>query len=79
MKNSLIIFIFSTITFFSCKQTIDCDLVITNANILNVETGNILKNRSIVINKGKIENILQNPAQAQLKESDEPNKNKVHY
>tara|TARA_B110001450_G_scaffold52168_1_gene48764 strand:- start:743 stop:2104 length:1362 start_codon:yes stop_codon:yes gene_type:complete len=60
MKNSLIIFIFSTITFFSCKQTIDCDLVITNANILNVETGNILKNKSIIINKGKIENIISN-------------------
>jgi hypothetical protein len=53
MKNSLIVFIFSTITFFSCKQTIDCDLIITNANILKVETGNILKNKSIVINKGK--------------------------
>ena len=60
MKNNLIVFIFSTITFFSCKQTIDCDLIITNANILNVETGNILKNKSIVINKGKIENIISN-------------------
>ncbi len=60
MKNSLIIFIFSVISFFSCKQTIDCDLIITNANVLNVETGNILKNKSIIINKGKIANIVSN-------------------
>ena len=60
MKNSLIVFIFSTISFFSCKQTIDCDLIITNANVLNVETGSILENKSIIIHKGKIENIISN-------------------
>lgn len=60
MKNRLIVFIFFTTIFFSCKQTIDCDLIITNANVLNVETGSILENKSIIINKGKIENIISN-------------------
>jgi len=57
MKNHLIIFIFSALILFSCKQTYDCDLIITNADVLDVESGKILKSKSIIINKGKIENI----------------------
>jgi hypothetical protein len=50
-----------TVTFLGCQQIVECDLIITNANILDVETGIILKNKSIVVNNGKIETIVDNP------------------
>jgi hypothetical protein len=59
MKNNLILLFLSILICFSCKQAIDCDLIITNANILDVETGNILKNKSLIISNGKIESILE--------------------
>lgn len=59
MKNKIIILFFYTLTLSGCKQTINCDLVITNANILDVETGNILENKSIIINRGNIEGVIE--------------------
>ncbi len=58
MKNNLILLLL-IVLFAECKQTINCDLIITNANILDVETGTILKNKSLIINSGKIDNIIE--------------------
>ncbi len=44
--------------FLGYSQTSNCDLIITNATILEVETGNILKNKSIIITAKKIEDIV---------------------
>ena len=60
MKNNLILSFLFILIFLSCKQPIRCDLVITNANILDVETGDIIKNKSIIINNGIIESIVGN-------------------
>jgi len=60
MNNNLLLSVFLTVILLSCKQSIDCDLIITNANIVDVETGNILRNQSIIIDNGKIENVIEN-------------------
>src|SRR6478609_2755633 len=57
MKNRHLLFILC-IFFLSCKQSKTCDLIIINANILDVVTGQISENKSIIINNGKIENIV---------------------
>ena len=50
------------VLFFSCapfsEREINYDLVIKNTSILDVETGNILKNKSILVLNGKIKDIV---------------------
>ncbi|UZO79611.1 amidohydrolase family protein [Aquimarina sp. ERC-38] len=59
----------------ACKQTITCDLLITNADILDVASGTILENKSLVINSGKIEAIVDNSSNYNgLKNLDAENK-----
>ncbi|MBC2845225.1 amidohydrolase family protein [Winogradskyella flava] len=44
-----------------CKQAKDCDLLIQNANVLDVETGDVLENKTIIITDGIIQNIIDEP------------------
>ncbi|WP_400078743.1 amidohydrolase family protein [Winogradskyella sp. R77965] len=61
MKNCLIFIILTTLVFSSCKQNVECDLLITNANILDVKNEKILHNKSLVISNGTIERIVDTP------------------
>ncbi|MGB8706123.1 MAG: amidohydrolase family protein [Gillisia sp.] len=53
-----IINVFILILFCNCTHEEQYDLIIENSNLLNVNTGQILKNRSILIKNGIIEKIV---------------------
>jgi tetratricopeptide (TPR) repeat protein len=58
MKKLHLVYIFTISTFlFSCGTRVDHDLVITNVNIINVETGEILKNQTLGIDSNRISKI----------------------
>lgn len=61
MKNRLILIILTTLVLSSCKHNVECDLLITNANVLDVKNGKILQNKSLVISKGTIKRIVDDP------------------
>ena len=61
MRNYPITIILLALICFGCKQTKECDLLIENANVLDVETGEILQNKTLIVTNGIIQNILDEP------------------
>lgn len=61
MRNYRILIIIFTLISLGCKQTEECDLLIKNANVLDVETGEILLQKTLVITNGIIQDIIDEP------------------
>ncbi|MGL4598798.1 MAG: amidohydrolase family protein [Bacteroidia bacterium] len=54
---------------FSCKPSKNYDLVITNAKIIDVKTGSVMDNQTILILNGIIEDVVSNSTSYQSKET----------
>jgi imidazolonepropionase-like amidohydrolase len=65
-KYSIIFFL--TLTILGCKSSKNYDLAITNVKILDVKTGEIKKDQTILILNGLIENIVSNKNSFESKE-----------
>lgn len=52
-----IVLVLYSLAFLDCKDSPTFTLLITNANVLDVEAGNVLENRSVIIDKGLIKGI----------------------
>lgn len=69
LTEKLLLFTLTSILALGCNEKIECDLIIENATILDVETGNLLPNKSIVIHKGKIKDMLVDPTAYSAKQT----------
>lgn len=56
-----ILLAFFIIILGGCKEKVDVDLKIINATVLDVTTGRLMKNQSIIIKNGKIQEVSDNP------------------